>query len=174
MRRNFVFVGLTTLCLAAGVLIGQATIVKAGSSPGLSGRTHLIVKEPNLKSLSFVAPAQGSTYTVSLRERGRDGTLGGTAYTVPVGRVFIVTDIRVDIAAGAYTSGGNLSAKLTGPGGDRWLVRATDPNVTDVAEDHLSGGIAYQPGSTVDITLEGGSGFLVRFDVLGYDTVDVP
>jgi hypothetical protein len=91
MRRILLAVALAVISLAAGVILGRPSIVKAGHTAGLTGRTHLIVKEHNLKHLT--GTRQGFTpFAVNLFERTRDGLRAASPYLVPPGYIFSVAN----------------------------------------------------------------------------------
>ncbi len=180
MRRIVSIVVLVLVGAIAVVLVARPTVVKAGHTAGLSGRTHLIVKEHNLKTL-YTECTPICSPTPALRERFRDGSLAGSAYSVPVGRVFIVTDVltHTDLGGGQMSDlvGINLGVQAFGGGPFALRVRLVDTlpsQRTSISGNwHLSGGVAYEPGSSVAVDF--GTGFHpTKVTVLGYETVDVP
>lgn len=169
MRRSTSIVVAVVAAAAMTAVVSRPSVVNALA--GLAGRTHVIVTEDNLKTLSVEGTVSaGSPLAISLSERNRDGSLGAT-YVIPAGRVFVVTDVRVDAVPGQRNSH-EFFTRLTGPGGDRWNFWWENQDNLDIVERSFTGGIPYDAGSTVDFltTTSAGIGFLVRFDVLGYET----
>ncbi len=171
MRRILAIAGLAFALGVVAVLVARPTIVKAGHTAGLQGRTHLVVKEHNLKQLFGFGTGQGF-FQVSLRERLRDGTLTGPSYVVPAGRVFIVTDVFFSL--GSSISGATLRSGLSMP---RFIFDFTDDDAgqNDLTREwHFNGGIAFDPGSEVNFEVSAPlANGTVLIDVIGYETVDV-
>jgi len=163
---------LTAILVATGVtMLMRPSVI--GAVAALAGRTHLVVPESGIKMLSATTATMTPPFEilVSLQERARDGSLGGT-YIVPNDKVFILTDVRLDAVPGTR-EGHEFFARLAGPGGDRWLFSSITPNPADVQESHFASGIVYDAGSTVDFAVSSASphgDFWLRFDVLGYET----
>ncbi|MBI1852826.1 MAG: hypothetical protein HYR85_20995 [Planctomycetes bacterium] len=157
--------------LATCTVAVTATVVRAGQSIGLSGRTHLVVKEQSLKQLHFNTGVANNVCgdSLPLFLVGRTGLVSSVVYTVPRGAVFVVTDVRI--------TGGNHGAYFTlslrANGGSRWPFVST----TGLAEQHFTGGLAFDPEATVDFLVQdacGGGGLRLSIDLLGYETADVP
>jgi hypothetical protein len=164
-------VAVVAVSAVAGMLLARPSFVSAGNTPGLNGRTHLIVKEHFLKHLT--GSASGFTpFTVNLFERNRDGSLAGAPYTVPAGRVFIVTDIRLEAVGGGTQLLGDLGIGT----GSRWTIDSAreNPDHQRLLRESFTGGVAFDPGSSIVYVERVPGSSDVRVDVIGYETVDVP
>ncbi|MBI1849200.1 MAG: hypothetical protein HYR85_02540 [Planctomycetes bacterium] len=163
--------------LVVVVFVGRPLVVDAGDVGGLTGRTHLIVKEHNLKHLSGSVTAHSPVSTnLSLNLVNRSGLATGL-YTVPANRVFVLTDVHIESGAGQLDSV-LFFAKIVGSSGDRWFFTPDNTNVTDTMDRHFTAGIVFDPNSTVDFFLtsqsQSGSNLPFRIDALGYETPYAP
>ncbi len=177
MRRSLALLALAVLAFFVGTWFARPLIVKAGHTPGLSGRTHLIVKEHNLKILTGVGTFPGGT-PMPLRERFRDGTTSMSAYVVPAQTVFVLTDVQACVPGSDALSiiNGAIGDTGTGPGFERWRIFASFPSgagpLGKCADIHFTGGIPYNPGSTIVVVHSSNQSFF-QVNALGYETVDV-
>jgi hypothetical protein len=161
------------------------TYLLAGHTPGLAGRTHLIVKEHNLKVLratSVSTLACPPNVTLELQELHRDGSLSAGSYVVPSDRVFIATDVFVRFISSSpdcFTPGAlqvqigsNNVARATF--GGSFGAQSTCSCLGAAGQFSLSGGIPFSPGSMIQVTSAGDVRQTYEYTVLGYETLDVP
>ncbi len=171
MRRTLATSCLVLLAVLVAIVAVRPTSIRAGHTPGLTGRTHLIVKEHNLKQLTATISSSTSTLTGSLHEWSRSGVVSPGTYVVPAGRVFIITEIRFQVLGGFPVTG--IVAELQSGGLTRWIFNAA----STFLHGPFAAGIAYDSGSTIDIFALNLTTPMVtetlRIDVIGYETVDV-
>src|SRR5262245_30405019 len=194
MRR---LIGVLTVAVLGGALfslLARVDVIKAIG--GLSGRTHLIVKEQNLVHLiSRLESGCGYAFTVTatsaelhpLRTYDRQENCPSSEYyTVPSGRTFVATDIYI---LGGRTSGstGAIEFTLTNDAPPvtptdqfgRWLLIPFKDTYTNTPtwferDYHLTGGIPFDAGQNVSIKsyplVSGNSIWSVYVNLLGYET----
>ncbi len=144
-----------------------ATSVPAGFFFLYKGFTHLNVQEKNLKML--VGPNSSSTTSLTgLNEQFRDGTVSSMPYQVPSGKVFIITDIS---SYAIWSSGILPFVELFEATNKIELWSYTGqfvPSVDNTVNEHLSGGIISNSGSTLAVFSANANSGIIR--ILGYET----
>lgn len=165
MNRTLASTGCLMVAVFAFFLLNRSGPLEAGHTPGHVGRTHLVVKEHNLKNLTAGnVPQMNGPFTVTLQERDRFGSL--VPYRVPPDRVFVVTDAQGRISTNSISLG---TVWLRASGVRRY------PFYNSRSFDlHLTGGIAFGPDSIIEVELPAtGSPLTVEIEILGYETVDL-
>ncbi len=180
MRRTVTVFTLALVAIPFGAFVVQPALVRAGHTTGFSGRTHLIVKEHNLKHLSTDYRPFGCEFPTFprledfTREVGEDGSVSNTLYVVPAGRVFVATDISFSSFRPGPTDGPVVFQIGLGSGERLPLYPASS-----TGQFSLTGGLKFSPGSSVMVFATFNPtpppcSFIYRVDVLGYETVDAP
>jgi hypothetical protein len=167
MHRALITTGIVVLSALAVVALSRPEAVKAGHTPGLSGRTHLIVKEHNLKR--FTTGSLPPSATISSHpcfEVSRTGVVSPTPFVVPAGTVLVITDVQATGTPSAPTGAWLDSAS----GVISW---AFGTGASASPSTHLTGGFALDPGTSLAfLTFNASLPHAVH--VIGYLTVDVP
>lgn len=161
----------TLIGVALAVLVVGPVVARPATDPflatgGLTGRTHLIVKEPGIKR--FTTGSLSPSPTVASHacfEVSRSGVVSATPYTVPAGKVLIITDVQV---AGSPSTGAWLDTA------EGVLGYAFGTGASDSIQTHLVGGLAMDPGMALAFLSFTTSGAPYVIRVLGYETEDVP
>lgn len=184
--------GVAVAGFVVGALFARPDIVRGIA--GLGGRSHLIVKQESLMSLGRHARSQ------DVEDGTGVATLAVDYYTVPAGRVFIVTDVALGLGPAAAIPPGtaavaSLHGAVFGLGGSRgaWPIVETFPTPIDLGaagfagtydaahtQVHLTGGVPVEAGAQVAVTVARPSGIdrsvplLYEVTILGYETEDGP
>lgn len=188
--RALAFVGLAGFVV--GALCARPDIVRA--MVGLAGRSHLIVKQQSLMSLGRHAQS------ADVEDGTGAATLAVDYYTVPSGRVFIVTDVALGLGPAAALPPGtaavaSLHGAVFGLGGSRgaWPIVENFAAPIDLGapglagtydaahtQVHLTGGVPIESGAQVAVTITRPPGIdrsvplLYEVTILGYETEDAP
>jgi len=164
LRRLVVTLGIALAAITVAGIVSRPSIVRAVA--GLAGRTHLIVHQSKVVQLSLSLSGTSPTLTGSLRVKDRLGSVGGV-YVVPAGRVFVVTDVRIE---GGVPEFPGIIADLTSALGSRGRFTSATPSLHTA----FTGGLAFDSGGSIGFTgqnllpVTGTATF--RVDVLGYET----
>jgi hypothetical protein len=162
-----------TLTIATA-LVALAVLMTLGSSREMhrvhaqdtapSSLTHLNVLETNVVNLV-------GTSTSNLREVGHDGSSATTDYTVPAGKVLVVTDITTTIEQADEKALIPLSLRIfIGSNSQKTIFRMpvkTDNDGYAKSEHHFTAGLMVGPGNKLQLQ---GNAFIqvINASVLGY------
>src|SRR5262249_28286433 len=94
-------------------------------------------------------------------EVSRTGVVSPTAYVVPAGKVFVITDVQV---AGGASTGAWLDTA------EGVLGYSFGTGASDSIQTHLTGGIAFDAGAALAFLSFTTSGGPYNIHVLGYET----
>ncbi len=166
MRRTLSILAYVLVAFLVGVFVAERSVVRAGRTAGLVGRTHLIVKEHNLKRFTTGSIAPSPTLSShSCFEVSRTGVVSPTPYAVPAGKVLVITDVQVGASPSTGAWLDSASSVLS------W---AFGTGASPSPSTHLTSGLVLDPGSPLAFLSFTTSGAPYAIHVLGYETVDVP
>lgn len=177
MRRILGTLVLVAVAVLIGTFLVRPAAVRAGHTAGLTGRTHLIVKEHNLKQLWGYESGNAGTISVGLKEMDRSGMVSSADYSVPAGRVFVINDVWISQYSSSLTLNGWITAGSSPfTSIPRWSFnqQAGGTGTTHDFSVHFSGGIAFDAGSAIYFHAANNSPVAYTIMVNGYETVDVP
>lgn len=177
-KRSWSWIGTALVAAVVGLFFARPEVVRALA--GLNGRTHLIVREGGLTTLyEEMFQLGGGAAALTLKQRDRNGVVAADPYFVPAGRVFVVTDVTIQVLGGTNVQVAKLDVEM-GPLSavnrlllTEWLPRDTGWNANPSASFHLTGGLAYDAGNLVQVRIPAdtyGPGLTYRCWVVGYET----